>query len=291
MDGCWTRRNREWDTTSAFAAALAAFHRQIPVGHVEAGLRTGDMRNPFPEEANRKLITAIATWHYAPTELARANLLREGVARERILVTGNTVVDALHFVMKHTRPLRLAALSDLDTRARRMVLITCHRRESHGEPLQRVCVAIRRLAKRHPDVDWVIPLHPNPQVGQAIRCALHDLRTVRLVPPLAYPLFVWLLNQCCFVMSDSGGVQEEAPALGKPVIVLRETTERAEAVECGAAVLTGTAIEPIVAAADRLLTSCRVYRRMARTRKIFGDGHASERIAKHLQACSSALPG
>lgn len=264
------------DTTSALAAALAAFYLQIPVAHVEAGLRTGDRQRPFPEEANRKLISALASLHFAPTPNARKNLLAEGVEPSAIHVTGNTVVDALYSVLR-----RGACLPQSSPR-RPFVLITCHRRESHGAGLANVSRALRRLAIRHPGVDFRICLHPNPAVRYPLQRSLAALPNIQLLSPQPYPRFVRLMSRALFLVSDSGGVQEEAPALGKPVLVLRERTERPEALKAAVAKLVGTQTETLVREISRLIEQPAARRAMSRARSLFGDGRAAERIAAIL---------
>jgi len=274
------------DTTTAFATALAAFYEGVPVAHVEAGLRTGDVRAPWPEELNRRVTSLVAALHFAPTKEARDNLLREGVAEGAVHVTGNTVIDALPGTVENLRSAHgLAArleerFSFLDRR-RRLVLVTGHRRESFGEGLQRVCSALGRLAERG-DVELVYPVHPNPNVQEPVRRILGERQGVHLIEPLDYVSFVYLMDRSHLIITDSGGVQEEAPSLGKPVLVTREATERPEAVAAGTVRLVGTDEERIVAEAARLLDSPEAYSRMARAHNPYGDGKAAERIAKEL---------
>ena len=267
------------DTTTVMTLALACFYRGIPVGHVEAGLRTGDFRNPFPEEANRVVAGRFARWHFAPTARARRNLLDEGVAEDTVTVTGNTVIDTL--LMTAARRPALGAGVDLDP-ARRLVLITCHRRENFGEPLQRICGALQTLAERNPDVEFLYPVHPNPNVDNVARRLL-DAGNVRLCAPLDYTSFVAAMQRSHLVISDSGGVQEEAPALGKPVLVLREETERPEAVEAGVVRLVGSSPARIVAETQRLLDDAAAYRAMARRVSPYGDGRSAGRIVNVLR--------
>ena len=270
------------DTTTTFAAALAAFYRRIPVGHVEAGLRTGDLAHPFPEEANRLMTTRLAALHFAPTEWARDNLLREGVDPDTVHVTGNTVVDALNAILE--RPHRLpeplrAAFAGEGPR----LLLTCHRRENHGAGVAAVCQAVETLLARHPRARVVAPVHLNPAVAEVIRERLGGHPRAHLVPPLDYLDFVHAMRASDLILSDSGGVQEEAPALGRPVLVLRETTERPEAVAAGTARLVGCDPERIVAEAHRLLTDPAAYQAMARAANPFGDGRAAVRIRTHIE--------
>jgi len=265
----------EGDTTSVFASSLAAFWRGCPVGHVEAGLRSGDVRDPFPEEMNRMLTGCIADLHFAPTAEAAANLRRIGVPDERIHVTGNTVIDALLRFSSTARDLP----PDLDIDPRSLlVLVTVHRRESFGEPLAEILAALKDLVERFPRVEIVLPVHPNPQVHGAVHGALGGVPRAHLVPPLGYLQFVEVLRRSHLVLTDSGGVQEEAPALGKPVLVLRNTTERPEGVTWGVARLVGTRRGRIVEEASRLLEDEMAWKAMARRISPYGDGRASERI-------------
>jgi UDP-N-acetylglucosamine 2-epimerase len=274
------------DTTSAFAAALAAFYRRVPVGHVEAGLRTGQPFNPFPEEMNRRLTTHLASWHFAPTARAREHLLREGVAPDRILVTGNTVVDALGLVVERLdRDPALGGAPTTDERLakRRLVLVTGHRRESFGEGMRNICRALLEIADRHDDVAVVYPVHLNPAVQRPVRELLGQHPRIVLTPPLEYLPFVALMRRARLILTDSGGLQEEAPSFGVPVLVMRETTERPEAIEAGTARLVGTDPAVIVAAATELLADAGAHRRMRAAGNPFGDGHAAERIVRHLE--------
>lgn len=267
------------DTTSAFCGALAAFYRQIPVAHLEAGLRTGDRYDPFPEEANRRLISCLASLHFAPTVRAALQLDREGMSRHDVLVTGNTVIDALLYIHERVGPTPSPAPGTL---GRRQILVTMHRRESYGAPFEHICRAISTLADAHPTVDFVLPLHPAPDVQAPIRRLLGSHPGVRLTAPLAYPAFVTLLGRCHFVLTDSGGIQEEAPALAKPVLVMRNTTERPEAISAGTARLVGTSTDSIVDAAEELLVDAAAYDRMAKAVNPFGDGRAADRVVGAL---------
>jgi UDP-N-acetylglucosamine 2-epimerase (non-hydrolysing) len=260
------------DTTTTFAGALAAFHRRIRVAHVEAGLRTGNLSHPFPEEMNRLLTTRLASLHFAPTPWARQNLLSEGVPDAAIHVTGNTGIDAVLYVRG-----RLSRLGSA-----RSVLITAHRRESFGEPFENICAALRTLALRYPDFSFVFPVHPNPNVRQVVHRALAGIPNFQLLEPLDYVAFVGLMSRAYLILTDSGGIQEEAPSLGKPVLVLRETTERPEGVEAGTVRLVGTSTAAIVEHASRLLDDPGEYNRMARAHNPYGDGRASARIAEIL---------
>lgn len=275
------------DTTTSFIAALAAFHRRIPIGHVEAGLRTGNLQQPWPEEANRRLTGVLADLHFTPTAKSRDNLLGEHVPAEHIEVTGNTVIDALLWMRAHLNTSGwhpaadspLAALGD----DQRMVLITGHRRENFGAGFERICLALAELALRYPDVQFVYPVHLNPQVQKAVYGVLSGRDNIHLVAPQDYQHFVWLMDRAQVILTDSGGVQEEAPALGKPVLVLRKVTERPSVLEGGTVKLVGTLTERIVRETSQLLDDPEAYRQMARVYTPFGDGHASERIAERLQ--------
>jgi UDP-N-acetylglucosamine 2-epimerase (non-hydrolysing) len=281
------------DTTSAAAATLAAYYQDIPVGHVEAGLRTGDLRAPWPEEGHRRLIASLAAVHFAPTEEARENLIREGIAPAAIHVTGNTVIDALHMVLdrlhndSRLQESLVRRFSFLRARSR-LVLITCHRREVFGAGLERICLAIRELAKRFAEVDFVYPVHPNPEVLGPVSTSLQEIANVHLVEPLDYLPFVHLMQRSCLLLTDSGGIQEEAPALGKPVVVLRDTTERPEALATGMVQLAGTDTAAIVQAAARLLALSPGGRPTTKTP--YGDGRASERIVQIVQSLGIRRP-
>jgi UDP-N-acetylglucosamine 2-epimerase (non-hydrolysing) len=269
------------DTMTTFGAAFAAYLERIPSGHVEAGLRTGDRYQPFPEEMNRVMTTRLASIHFAPTEQARAALLAEGVPRVDVHLTGNTVIDALLQTVRKAYTFRSPQLGSLDPR-RRLVLITTHRRESFGAPLRSTCAAIRDLAGRFPDLQFVLPVHPNPEVKDTVERLLCDLPGMYLIAPVDYEEFVHLMNRSYLVLTDSGGVQEEAPSLGKPVLVLRDVTERPEGVEAGTAIVVGTDRDRIVNVASELLTSKKAYDRMANAVNPYGDGKASGRIVKAL---------
>ncbi|MFL5401586.1 MAG: non-hydrolyzing UDP-N-acetylglucosamine 2-epimerase [Gemmatimonadales bacterium] len=269
------------DTMTSFAAAFAAYLERIPSGHVEAGLRTGDRYQPFPEEMNRVLTSRLASIHFAPTARAQATLLGEGVPAGDVHLTGNTVIDALLQTVRPDYSFRSPQLASLDPR-RRLVLVTTHRRESFGAPLRSTCAAIRELASRFPDLQFVLPVHPNPEVKETVERLLCDLPGMYLIPPADYLEFVHLMNRAYLILTDSGGVQEEAPSLGKPVLVLREVTERPEGVAAGTAVVVGTNQERIVSVASELLTSREAYQRMANAVNPYGDGKASGRIVKAL---------
>lgn len=274
------------DTTTAMIGALAGFYRRIPVAHVEAGLRSGDMLAPWPEEANRKIISVLADQHFAPTPTAVERLKAENVQTDRIYLTGNTVVDALlairaRIAADHTLATRWDELRERQ-RNRRIILVTAHRRENHGEPLERIADALIEILKRA-DVLVVLPLHPNPAVTATFSRRLGSHPDVIIVPPVDYIEFVTLLSMAHIVLTDSGGIQEEAPSFGVPVLVLRDNTERPEAVEAGTAKLVGTERERIVCETTRLLDDGECYRRMSRAHNPFGDGRASERIAEAMR--------
>jgi UDP-N-acetylglucosamine 2-epimerase (non-hydrolysing) len=270
------------DTTTTFCGALAAFYARIPVGHVEAGLRTGDMTQPFPEELNRVLTTRLSTLHFAPTEGAAKNLRHENVPSDRILVTGNTGIDAVLQVAEKLRNGELAGieLAGLDA-SRRLIVVTAHRRENHGAPLAAICEALARLARRG-DVQLVYPVHRNPNVVGPVERLLGEEPNILLCEPLDYVPFVDLMRRAYLLVTDSGGIQEEGPSLGKPVLVMREKTERPEAVEAGTVKLVGTCAQRIVAETELLLENRDEFERMSRAHNPYGDGHASERIGDAL---------
>jgi UDP-N-acetylglucosamine 2-epimerase (hydrolysing) len=270
------------DTTTTFAAALASFYARIPVGHVEAGLRTRRLDSPFPEEANRRLVTEIARWHFAPTAQARDNLLHDRVPEGRITITGNPGIDALHWTVGRLGDRRSGPALPVDP-ARRLILVTAHRRESFGAPFADLCRGLRELVERNPDIELVYPVHLNPRVRLPVRRALGGHERIHLLPPVSYADLVDLLRSCHLVLTDSGGIQEEAPSLGKPVLVLRDTTERPEGVEAGTAILVGTARRRIVRETERLLNDPEAYQQMARAHNPYGDGRASERIVQALR--------
>ena len=282
------------DTTTVFCAALAAFYHNVPVGHVEAGLRTGNLQAPWPEEANRVLATRLATLHFAPTETSRQNLLLEGVPSSQVIVTGNTVIDALFLALEEVKKYPpvipgLPSVLQPSTLVPRMVLITGHRRENFGEGFENICKAISILAVRFPDTHFVYPVHLNPNVQEPVRRILGTdassatLPNIHLINPLDYLPFVALMNRSCLILTDSGGVQEEAPSLGKPVLVMRETTERPEAVQCGTVKLVGTDIETIVRQTAILLTDPVRYNEMSHAHNPYGDGKATDRIITEVK--------
>lgn len=283
------------DTTTTFVASLAAFYRKIDVGHVEAGLRTGNLHAPFPEEANRQLTATLTRHHFAPTPAARDNLVRENVPADRIYVTGNTVIDALLEVASRLEndaglSSQLAARFPFLRAGARLVLITGHRRENFGEGFRAICRAIGRLAADFPDTDFVYPVHLNPNVLGPVQSMLAGRTNIHLIEPQDYLPFVWLMKRSTIILTDSGGVQEEAPSLGKPVLVMRETTERPEAVEAGTVELVGTDEDLIHRAATRLLTDPVAYDRMSRAHNPYGDGQAARRIARAIATILSPTP-
>lgn len=277
------------DTTTTLAASLAAYYARVPVGHVEAGLRTGNKLAPYPEEMNRRITGAIADVHYAPTTAAQANLLREGVDRGSILVTGNTVIDALLAVVHKLRHDEQAQRSLRDRFAflnpqRRLILVTGHRRENFGEGFQNICQALADIAAEHADVEILYPVHLNPNVRQPVAeiLAARQLNNVHLIDPVDYLPFVYLMDRAHLIITDSGGVQEEAPSLGKPVLVMRDTTERPEAVDAGTVRLVGTSREKIVSETRRLLQDEAAYAAMSRAHNPYGDGKAVQRIVENI---------
>jgi UDP-N-acetylglucosamine 2-epimerase (non-hydrolysing) len=280
------------DTTTVVTTSQLAYYHRIKLGHVEAGLRTHNKWHPFPEEINRRIATVIADLHFAPTEWSKENLLREGVDEKDILVTGNSVIDALHFVVTQEEPPEITELIErLGTSrlvTRRLILVTAHRRENFGEPLENICCAIRELASRQ-DVEIVYPVHLNPNVQEPVNRILKGLPHVTLLPPLDYRPMVHLMKHAAFLLTDSGGLQEEAPSLGVPVLVMRETTERPEGVEAGTLKLVGTETSNIVREATRLLDDPAAYTAMAKAANPYGDGHAAERIIDALMKAAHQI--
>ncbi len=271
------------DTTTTFVGALAAFYKQIPVGHVEAGLRTGNIYSPFPEEMNRKLTGALTTYHFAPTAGAEANLLRENISTAHLYVTGNTVIDALDKTVRENYVFDDEALNAIDYTNKRVLLVTTHRRENLGEPMRHVYQAIKSLIEEFDDVEVVFPVHKNESVRSIVREELGDVEGVHLVEPMDYEPFANLMNKAYLILTDSCGIQEEAPALGKPVLVLRDTTERPEAVAAGTVKLVGTDYEQVYETAKHLLTHDSAYETMSNAVNPYGDGRASERIIEALR--------
>ncbi len=270
------------DTSTTFAGALAAFYAQVPVGHVEAGLRSGDIYSPFPEEMNRRLTGVLSSVDFAPTMTAKSNLLREGVDEGKIFVTGNTVIDALLSIVDDNYQLE-SDLADFLAKNKQTVLITAHRRENQGQPMVHIFQAVRRLHEELPEVGFVFPVHKNPRVRALAHEALDGLERVKMIEPLDYEPFANLMNQVDLIMTDSGGLQEEAPALGKPVLVLRENTERPEAVEAGTVALVGTDNEKIFTTAKTLLTDQKAYEAMEKAVNPYGDGKACRRIVQAIK--------
>jgi len=281
------------DTTTCFAAGLAAFYENIKIGHVEAGLRTGNLRAPFPEEANRTLVSRLTDFHFAPTPKSKQNLLNEGVSEDKIIVTGNTVIDALLIVRDRVNsrptsewqekfgPQLFDAMTDSQ---RKLILITGHRRENFGQGFIDLCNAIKELAKKHSDWDLIYPVHLNPNVQGPVFEILNDIQNVYLIDPLDYAPFVWMMNQSDLILTDSGGIQEEGPSLGKPVLVMREVTERPEAVDAGTVLLVGTDKTKIVNGVETVLLDTDVYERMSKAHNPYGDGEACARLVKHLES-------
>jgi len=269
------------DTTTTFASALAAYYMRVPVGHVEAGLRTYDKYRPFPEEMNRRLGDALCDYHYAPTPRAQENLLRENIPPAHVLVTGNTVIDALLDVAARPYHFDDPLLAHAGTE-RNLLLVTAHRRESFGAPFVQMCNAMRDLAADNQDLEIIYPVHPNPNVRRTVDDVLSAAPRIHLIPPLDYLPFVHLLKKAAIVLTDSGGIQEEAPSLGKPVLVMRDVTERPEAIDAGTAKLVGTSFEGIVAAVQELLDDPQAYKAMAKAANPYGDGKAARRIVDHM---------
>lgn len=275
------------DTATTLAATLASYYQQIPVGHVEAGLRTGNLYSPWPEEGNRKLTGALAALHFAPTDTSKSNLMREGIASEQIIVTGNTVIDALLDIVKklehdEVQQARFSEQFSFLAPERRLVLVTGHRRESFGGGFERICQALVDTARAFPDVDIVYPVHLNPNVREPVNRLLADIANIHLIEPLDYLPFVYLMNRSHIILTDSGGIQEEAPSLGKPVLVMRDTTERPEAVAAGTVKLVGTQAESITQNLHELLTNDVAYQRMSFSHNPYGNGKACLKILDAL---------
>ncbi len=277
------------DTSTTFAASLAAYYQRIKLGHVEAGLRTNNIYSPWPEEANRKLTSVLTDYNFAPTNAARENLLRENVPVEKIQVTGNTVIDALLHVLEKIKSDNSLArkvqqlLPEIDA-GKRLILVTGHRRENFGSGFEEICKALAALASKYPDIQIIYPVHLNPHVQEPVNRLLNNYKNILLIKPLDYLPFVYLMNQSYLILTDSGGIQEEAPSLGKPVLVMRETTERPEAVEAGTVKLVGTNYEKIVYEASALLDSDSYYQSMSQAHNPYGDGQASKRIVDFLSS-------
>ena len=280
------------DTSTTFAASLASFYQQIPVAHIEAGLRTGDIYSPWPEEANRQLTTQITAYHFAPTETSKTNLLKENVNEQNIEVTGNTVIDALFLALdkiKNSKELQNKIHQSLITNHyspqddRKIILVTGHRRENHGQGFINICSALKEIALSNPDIDIVYPVHLNPNVQKPVKQLLSGIDNVYLIEPLQYEQFIYMMDKSYFIITDSGGVQEEAPSLGKPVLVMRDTTERPEALDAGTVKLVGTNTELIIKEAQELIDNEEAYEFMSKASNPYGDGHACEKIISFLK--------
>ena len=278
------------DTTTTMAASLAAFYLGSKICHVEAGLRTNNMQSPFPEEMNRSVTGVLSNIHFAPTQISKQNLMLENKPKEHIIVTGNTVIDALLFSIKKVNSPdytndEIRKLTDLLDSNKKLILVTGHRRENQGAGFIRICDAIKQIIKRNPDVEIIYPLHLNPNVQNPVRDRLSETENIHLIPPLSYPSFVWLMAKSYLIITDSGGVQEEAPSLGKPVLVMRDTTERPEAVNAGTVVLVGTSTKKIISVAHKLLNDTLAYEKMSKTHNPYGDGSACLKIVNHIISC------
>lgn len=274
------------DTTTSTICAMSAFHRQIKVGHVEAGLRTYNKLSPFPEEMNRQLTGQIADYHFAPTENSKKNLVKEGISQENILVTGNTVIDALlesKGIVNQIENKEIIELSNKVDITKKIILVTGHRRENHGEGFINICEALNEIAKNNPEVQIVYPVHLNPNVKKPVNEILGNTANILLIDPLSYPSFVWLMDKCYLILTDSGGVQEEAPSLGKPVLVMRNNTERPEAVEAGTVILVGTNKNKIVTETEKLIQNKTYYKSMSNLHNPYGDGKACEKIVEYIK--------
>ena len=280
------------DTSTTFAASLAAFYQQIKVAHVEAGLRTGNIYSPWPEEANRQLTTQITAYHFAPTSTSQDNLLRENVNEENIVVTGNTVIDALFLALekiKNSTELEQQIIHQLSTMNyklqddRKIILVTGHKRENHGQGFINICTALKEIALANPDIDIVYPVHLNPNVQKPVKALLSDIDNVYLIEPLQYEQFIYMMDKSYFIITDSGGVQEEAPSLGKPVLVMRDTTERPEALDAGTVKLVGTDTELIIKEAQKLIDDKQAYDKMSKAHNPYGGGHACEKVVDFLR--------
>lgn len=277
------------DTTTSMAGAMAAAYSGAKVCHIEAGLRTNDKLSPFPEELNRQITGRIADYHFAPTEKSKDNLLKENIAEERVLITGNTVIDALlesSYKVESADNAEIEKLTELVNPRKKLILITGHRRENHGEGFIRICEALKSIATKNEDVQIVYPVHLNPNVQKPVYAILGGISNIHLIDPLAYPAFVWLMAKSYIIITDSGGIQEEAPSLGKPVLVMRDTTERPEAVDAGTVILVGTDKEKIIAHTEKLLRDEVFYERMSSINNPYGDGEASAKIIEFMKNIS-----
>jgi len=278
------------DTTTVMAASLAAFYQRLPVGHIEAGLRTKDCYSPFPEEMNRRLTSVLASYHFAPTERAKQSLLTEGVPEDLIFVTGNTVIDALHLILKKPQPNKVENIlksADLSSNKKKLILVTAHRRENFGQPFKEICNGLVALAKRNQDISILYPVHLNPNIREPAFSILQDGKGIHLIDAVEYDVMAHLMKKSYFIITDSGGIQEEAPWLGKPVLILRNKTERQEAVEAGVAKIIGPRADAIILEGEKLLRNRDEYSNMAKKISLYGDGKAAERIIKALlEKCS-----
>ncbi|MFT4683483.1 MAG: UDP-N-acetylglucosamine 2-epimerase (non-hydrolyzing) [Polaribacter sp.] len=273
------------DTTTTMAASIASFYSGARVCHVEAGLRTFDKSSPFPEEMNRSIAGRVCDYHFAPTITSQENLLRENIAPKNILVTGNTVIDALQYSVQKVNGIEdkeiIFLKKELDFK-KRIILVTGHRRENHGQGFVNICAALKQIAVENPDTEIIYPVHLNPNVQKPVYKLLDEIKNVKLIKPLAYPAFVWLMNKAYLIITDSGGVQEEAPSLGKPVLVMRDTTERPEAVDAGTVILVGTDTEKIIKETQELLDNTHKYKSMSSLHNPYGDGNACQRIVEFI---------
>jgi UDP-N-acetylglucosamine 2-epimerase (non-hydrolysing) len=272
------------DSTTTVSASLAAFYSRLRIGHIEAGLRSHNKFLPFPEEVNRRITDMLSDIHFVPTDVSKENLLKEGIPSRSIIITGNTVIDALLWIMKKVkdRPVHIAELTDFDWE-KQMILVTGHRRESFGDGLKSICDALSRIARRYPDVNMIYPVHLNPTVYHTVTHTLRNMPNIYLIPPQNYDSFVWLMTKAYFILTDSGGIQEEASALGKPVLVMRSVTDRPEGIEAGTTRLVGTDIASIVEHVEILLKDRDAYNKMARVKNLYGDGMAAKRIVEGLK--------
>jgi UDP-N-acetylglucosamine 2-epimerase (non-hydrolysing) len=276
------------DTTTTSATSLSAFYQQIKIGHVEAGLRTGNLLSPFPEEANRQITGVLANYHFAPTMVSQANLLKENKDKNSIIVTGNTVIDALFLALdkiKSNKDLELQIINDIEYKFNnsKFILVTGHRRENHGQGFLNICNALKEIALANPTIDIVYPVHLNPNVQKPVREILSNIENIYLIEPLQHEQFIYLMDKSYFIITDSGGVQEEAPSLGKPVLVMRDTTERPEAVEAGTVKLVGTSKDMIITEAQKLLDDENEYNKMSQAHNPYGDGNACEKIVEFIK--------
>lgn len=270
------------DTTTTFAASLIAFYHRIKIGHVEAGLRTHNKYHPYPEEINRSLVTVLADLHFAPSRMAQRNLINEGVKKEKIYLTGNTIIDALLGIVRKDYVFKEKQLQHIQLSKGKIILVTAHRRENFGEPLKNICLALKELVTLYPDNKIIYPVHPNPKVKNTVHSILNDIPNIILTKPLDYETFVSLMNKSYLILTDSGGIQEEAPSLGKPVLILRQVTERPEVVASGAAKIVGTNRDRIIQATRQLLDNKEVYDKMANVVNPYGNGKAAKRIVRIL---------